>query len=224
MAEISLSKITYQVALDGGRYTHRLTTRGSRDQLAGKDVVPAHRDALQSFNASRKILKRKRKRAVEDDAKVYALGILTDHVSIADAPTLVALDTENTPTAKVRSEFENAVKIPMTGAKDDVFVFESHLLHAVLEPWWEPPDDRVSSRTRSGGNERSTLDRWLEHIDKKFVARTKRDGKPSLTHTGDRTIILVTMCSRTVNADTRLLDQIVARAEKPTAFKYAPKR
>ncbi len=83
---------------------------------------------------------------------------------------------------------------------------------------------RTSSRTRSGGNERSTLDRWLEHIEKKFVARTKRDGKPSLTHTGDRTIILVTMCSRTVNADTRLLKQIVARAEKPTAFKYAPKR
>ena len=77
------------------------------------------------------------------------------------APTLVALDTENTPADKVRSEFENAVKIPMTGAKDEVFVFESHLLHSVLEPWSEPPDERVSSRTRSGGNERSTLDRWV---------------------------------------------------------------
>ena len=73
---------------------------------------------------------------------------------------------------------------------------------------------RTSSRTRSGGNERSTLDRWLEHIEKKFVARTKRDGKPSLTHTGDRTIILVTICSRTVNADTTgEADRVQVRAE-----------
>jgi len=214
---------SYQVALNGGRYTHTLVERGPSVHIAGRNVVPAQRVARHPFEETAKIVQREA-RAVEDDAKVYALGILTDHVSIADAPTLVALDTENTPTDKVRNEFKNAVKIPMTGAKDDVFVFESHLLHSVLEPWWEPPKKRVSSRTRSGGNERSTLDRWLEHIEKKFVARTKRDGKPSLTHTGDRTIILVTMCSRTVNADTRLLKQIVARAEKPTAFKYAPKR
>ena len=212
---------SYQVALDGGRYAHRLLFR---DQLAGRDVVAPHRDALQSLDSTKKILTRKGKRAGDNDAKVYALGIVTETLRLSDAPTLVALDTENTPTDKVRNEFKNAVKIPMTGAKDDVFVFESHLLHSVLEPWSEPPDERVSSRTRSGGNERPTLDRWLEHIEKKFVVRTKRDGEPSLTHTGDRTIFLVTLCSRTVNADTKRLDQIVARVAKPKPFKYKAKQ
>jgi len=214
---------SYQLALNGGRYTHTLVERGPRDQIAGQNVVPAHRVARQPLKDSAKIVQRE-KHAVEDDAKVYALGILTNQVTIADAPTLVALDTENVPTDKVRSEFENAVKIPMTGAKDDVFVLESHLLHSVLEPWWEPPDERVSSRKRGSGNERSTLDRWLEHIEKKFVVRTRRDGVPSLKHAGDRTIILVTLCSRTVNADTKRLNQIVARAAKPEPFERAPKR
>ena len=213
---------SYQVALNGGRYTHTLVERGPHLHIAGQNVVPAQRFARQPFDDTAKIVQREA-RAVEDDAKVYSLGILTDQVTVADAPTLVALDTENTPADKVRSEFENAVKIPMTGAKD-VFVFESHLLHSVLEPWWEPPKKRVSSRTRSGGNERSTLDRWLEHIEKKFVVRTRRDGVPSLEHSGDRTIILVTLCSRTVNADTKRLNQIVARAAKPEPFERAPKR
>lgn len=212
-------------SLDGGQYTHVLVDR-DRKQLAGSDVVAAHRDTAnsQTLEESVGIVRKRDTGAHDEDCRSYVLGILLHDVTIADAPTIVALGTENVPDESSRYAYANAVKVPMTGQKDEIFVFEAHLLHAVLEPWSEPPRDAVSTRTR-GGRNGSTTERWLKHIEEKFVVRTGRDKTPpSLEHDRNRTIILTTVSPRTLATNEKLIDQVVSRQARQLDFQRAPKR
>jgi hypothetical protein len=208
-------------SLDGGRYTHVLVDRA---RTAGSDVVVAHRDTVGTLEQSTRIVKKTKKSA---QAKTYVVGVLLEDVSIVDAPTIVALGTENVPDKSSRHAYANAVKVPMTGKKNDVFAFEGHLLHAVLEPWSEPPPDSVSSRTRRASTTRAQnlYERWRTHVADKFVVLTSRDGATtSLKHARDRTIILMTVSPRTLASNAKLFNKVVCRQARQLNFERAPKR
>ena len=212
-------KSSHARSLDGGRYTHVLV---DRDRIAGSDVVVAHRDTVdgQTLEESTRIVKGAK-------TMTYVVGVLLEDVSIVDAPTIVALGTENVPDKSSRYAYANAVKVPMTGKKNDVFAFEGHLLHAVLEPWSEPPPDPVSSRTRRASTTRAQnpYRRWEAHIADKFVVRTSRDGAPtSLKHERDRAIILMTVSPRTLASNVKLFNKVVCRQARQLNFERAPKR
>ena len=217
---------SFACSLDGGRYTHVLV---DRDRTAGSDVVVAHRDTVdgQTLEDTKRIVKTSKKGARHQDCMTYVVGVLLEDVSIADAPTIVALGTENVADKSSRYAYANAVKVPMTGKKNDVFAFEGHLLHAVLEPWSEPPRDPVSSRTRRASTTpaQDPYSRWRTHIADKFVVQTRRDGAPtSLKHERDRTIILMTVSPLTLASNVKLFNKVVCRQARQRHFERAPKR